>query len=107
MVGAETNNIIGIAGTAWGVRIMPVKVLDCAGVGLTSDVAQGILHAAQKGAQVIDLSLAGPQDLVPPISPGRELRPDIRYGHGASVRLSPVGKAARTPSRTALMFPQR
>ncbi len=59
VVGAETNNGTGVAGTAWGVRLMPVKVLDCKGVGLTSDVALGIAHAAANGADVINLSLGG------------------------------------------------
>ncbi len=61
IIGAETNNGAGVAGTAWGVRLMPVKVLDCNGVGLTSDVALGIAHAAANGADVINLSLGGPR----------------------------------------------
>lgn len=58
IVGAETNNGAGVAGTAWGVMLMPVKVLDCNGSGLQSDVAKGIDHAVSNGADIINMSLA-------------------------------------------------
>ena len=57
---AVTNNHEGIAGISWGARIMPVKVLDSAGLGWTDDVAKGIRFAANSGARVINLSLGGP-----------------------------------------------
>ena len=41
------------------VRIMPVRVLDNTGSGYTSDVSRGIRYAAQRGAKVLNLSLAG------------------------------------------------
>ncbi|MDX6583205.1 MAG: serine protease [Solirubrobacterales bacterium] len=44
-------------GIAYGVRLMPVRVLDDDGVGSTDDVAAGILWAARKGADIINLSL--------------------------------------------------
>jgi thermitase len=53
------NNGTGIAGIAWGVRIMALKVLDNAGSGYESDVASAITYAADHGAQVINLSLGG------------------------------------------------
>ena len=57
---AVSNNAVGIAGVSWGSRIMPVKVLDSEGSGFTSDVAAGIVWAADHGARVINLSLGGP-----------------------------------------------
>lgn len=67
---AEINNGIGIAGIAgWNgqlgsdssyVKLMPVKVLNQFGSGTTDQVAQGILWAADNGANVISLSLGGP-----------------------------------------------
>jgi thermitase len=53
------NNGVGIAGMAWGVRIMALKVLDYNGSGYESDVASAINYAADHGAQVINLSLGG------------------------------------------------
>ena len=67
-VAAASNNGIGVAGVAWGVRIMPVRVLG-AGGGTVYDVMQGIRFAAQmpndsgtiasRRADVINLSLGG------------------------------------------------
>ncbi|MEK7328178.1 MAG: S8 family peptidase, partial [Chloroflexota bacterium] len=54
---AMTNNTIGIAGTSWGARIMPVKVLNAFGNGTIANVSAGIAFAADNGAQVINLSL--------------------------------------------------
>jgi serine protease len=53
---ASTNNGLGIAGTAPGATIMPVKVLTEAG-GTFEEVAAGIRWAADNGADVINLSL--------------------------------------------------
>lgn len=56
---AETNNGIGLAGAAPGCTLMPVKVLDSTGYGTYSDIAQGIIYAADHGAKVISMSFAG------------------------------------------------
>jgi subtilisin family serine protease/N-acetylneuraminic acid mutarotase len=54
---AATDNSVGIAGTCWGCKIMPVKVMQASGSANYSDIAAGVLYAAQKGARVINLSL--------------------------------------------------
>lgn len=59
---ALSNNGIGVAGVSWGARIMPVKALDPIGFGFLSDVADGIVWAANHGAQIINLSLGGVSD---------------------------------------------
>ena len=59
---AATNNGMGVAGIAWNARIMPVKVLDQFGTGWYSDIASGIVYAADNGARVINLSLGGAED---------------------------------------------
>lgn len=41
-------------------QVLPVKVLDSTGSGWTSDVAVGIIWAADHGADVINMSLGGP-----------------------------------------------
>lgn len=60
---AATNNSIGMAGVAWGCPIVPIKVMDAEGVGLESDVAAGVVYATDLGARVINMSLAGPDDV--------------------------------------------
>lgn len=62
IVGAITNNGLGVAGTCPACRLMPVRVLNNDGSGTLADVAQGILWAADHGAQVINLSLSGTFD---------------------------------------------
>jgi subtilisin family serine protease len=59
IIGAATNNGLGIAGVAWGVRVMPVRVLDQYGNGWYSDIYAGIIYAADNGAKIINLSLGG------------------------------------------------
>jgi thermitase len=54
---ADTNNAAGIAGVAWNCRILPVKVTDETGSGWYSWIIDGIVWAADHGADVINLSL--------------------------------------------------
>jgi thermitase len=56
---AKTNNGTGVAGLSWGAKIMPVKVLNDYGSGGYEDVANGIIYAANNGADIINLSLGG------------------------------------------------
>src|SRR5688572_13980381 len=46
IVGASTNNGVGIAGIDWACRILPVRVVGADGIGKTSDVADAIRWAA-------------------------------------------------------------
>lgn len=61
-IAQSTNNALGVAGLAYGARLMPVKVLSAKGWGTTTGVAAGIRWAASNGAQVINLSLGGPRN---------------------------------------------
>jgi subtilisin family serine protease len=54
---AITDNGIGVAGTAPGARILPVRVLDEEGSATPETVNAGIRWAADHGARVINLSL--------------------------------------------------
>jgi len=56
-IAQSANNGIGVAGVAPQASILPVRVLDGSGLGLSSDLAEGIIWAVDGGAQVINLSL--------------------------------------------------
>jgi serine protease len=68
-IAANTNNGVGVAGIAWQVNIMPLRVLGLKG-GTEYDIEQAIRYAAQlpnnsnttpsRKADVINLSLGGP-----------------------------------------------
>jgi hypothetical protein len=57
LIAANGNNGQGIAGVAFGVRILPIKALDCQGSGLLSDVASSVIWATDHGARIINISL--------------------------------------------------
>jgi serine protease len=56
-IAEATNNRIGVTGLAYGVRLMPVRVLDSQGDGDASAIAKGIYYAVDHHAQIINLSL--------------------------------------------------
>jgi serine protease len=64
-VGQLTNNNVGVAGMAFNVKIMPVKVIDDVWdfafgspfEGTDDTVARGIRYAADNGAKVINMSI--------------------------------------------------
>ena len=57
IIAEETDNGYGLTGLAYGVRLMPVRVLDRAGDGDATMIAEGLRFAADHGAKVINLSL--------------------------------------------------
>jgi subtilisin family serine protease len=59
IVGARGNNAAGVTGVNWEVRLMPLRVLDAAGSGWTSDVAEAFAYAGEMGVDVVNASLAG------------------------------------------------
>ena len=80
VIAGSGNNRVGIAGICWNCKILPVKVLDSRGIGSYSDVAEGLRWAADKGADIINLSLGGAED-------SQVLRAAVAYaaGRGALV----------------------
>ncbi|MEX2194187.1 MAG: S8 family serine peptidase [Thermoleophilaceae bacterium] len=56
-IAQRTNNGIGVTGLAYGVKIMPLRVLDFQGAGDASAISRAIRFAARRGADVINMSL--------------------------------------------------
>lgn len=63
LIGAATNNGIGLAGVTWsGKTVLPVKVFNTGGI-TTDALTQGLNYAVKQGAKVINMSLGAPGDL--------------------------------------------
>lgn len=58
-IAAAGNNSLGSTGLCWQARLMAVRVLGANGSGTTADIIEGIQFAADNGAKVINMSLAG------------------------------------------------
>lgn len=101
-IAQATDNGLGLTGLAYGVSLMPVRVLDDEGVGSVRNIAAGVRFAALNGADVINVSLELHQRLRAP-----QLVPLIRAlalarSRGAVVVASTGNEAART-----VAFPAR
>jgi thermitase len=103
VVGANSNNGIGIAGVSWGTSIMSIKVcyevydIFFGWLGLCDSAASaaGMIRAADDGYQVINMSFGGPD--------GSQVEEDaVNYAWGKGVVL--VAAAANSYSQTP-MYP--
>ncbi len=56
---AIAGNGAGTAGVAGNTKVMPLKVMDSSGVISYTSVANAVIHAADNGADLINLSLGG------------------------------------------------
>ncbi|MBE0447479.1 MAG: S8 family serine peptidase [Actinobacteria bacterium] len=72
IIAGRINNGLGIAGISTAATIIPVKVLDDVGSGDDASIAEGLIWAADNGARVINMSLAGP-------TPSSTLASAIKY----------------------------
>jgi serine protease len=55
-IAEKTGNGLGMAGLAYGAKLMPVRVLNQEGEGLEGQIASGILYAVMHHADVINMS---------------------------------------------------
>ncbi len=62
VIGAASDNGVGVAGMCWACKLMIVKASQATGIANYSDIAAGITYAASNGAHVINLSLGGYAD---------------------------------------------
>jgi len=72
LIAGRGNNGVGIAGACWQCKILPVKVLNAAGSGSFSNIAAGVVYAADQGAKIINMSLGG-------YTPGTVLENAVKY----------------------------
>jgi serine protease len=65
-IAESTNNNEGVAGIAFEATVMPLKVLSAEGSGNSADIADAIRFAADKGANIINMSLGSmyPSDVI-------------------------------------------
>lgn len=89
VVAATGNNGLGLAGVAFGAKILPVKVMDAFGNAAYSAIADGIHYAVDHGARVINLSVAGSE-------PSATLQSAIDYAWSNNVII--VAAAGNTAS---------
>ena len=60
IIAARTNNALNMAGIAYRAKIVPIKVCEASNGCPVFEVAQGIVHAVDRGVRIINLSLSGP-----------------------------------------------
>jgi serine protease len=95
-IAQATNNRVGVAGVAYGAKIMPLKVLDDIGQGDSVAIAKAIRYAAKYGADVINLSLEFDRRVVAAEIP--EILAAIRYAHARGAVI--VAAAGNTGKRS-------
>ncbi len=101
-IAESTNNRFGLTGLAYGVRLMPVRVLNSQGEGDASTIAEGVRFAVSHGAQVINLSLEFSSEVTASDIP--ELIEALRYARRRGVV---VVAAAGNEGHTAIAYPAR
>ncbi len=80
IIGAQTNNMVGIAGTAPNIKLLDLRAFDPTGSGRENDVASAILYAVKMGAKVINMSFGDSRF-------SEVLRDVIRYAYEKNVVL--------------------
>ncbi|HEY9899592.1 MAG TPA: S8 family serine peptidase [Pantanalinema sp.] len=104
LIGAAGNNGIGVAGVAWDVRLLAIKVMDHAG-GTDFGAAAGIKYAVDAGAKVLNLSFSSDSTKRNPIF---DLAVKYANEHGATViaaagnQNGPVSSPANSPGVLAI-----
>lgn len=92
-IGAVGDNGFGVAGVAWNVSLLPIRILGEDGSGLGEDAAKAIRYAVNEGAKVINLSFAGNE-------PSNALRDAVQYAYERNVVVvAALGNDARDADR--------
>jgi len=111
-IGQLTNNNVGVAGMAFNVRIMPVKVIQeiwdaifgSPNAGTDDIVARAIRYAADNGARVINMSI-GRTAGGPALAVDDAIRDAVSRGVFVAVAAGNSADIGNQPSRTAESAP--
>ena len=101
-IAESTDNGIFMTGLAWGATIMPLRVLDSLGNGDSATIARAIRYAADRRAQVINLSIEFDTRTAARDIP--EVIAAVRY---ANSKGSLIVAAAGNDSADAVTYPSR
>jgi serine protease len=96
-IAQATNNKYGVAGIAYEANLMPLKVLSAYGGGTVADIAEAIKFAADKGADVINMSLGGGGE-------SQLMKQAIEYAHRKGVV---IVAAAGNENANGVSYPAR
>ncbi|MBW4555483.1 MAG: S8 family peptidase [Trichormus sp. ATA11-4-KO1] len=96
-IAEATNNNYGVAGIAYEANLMPLKVLSAYGGGTVADIAEAIKFAADKGADVINMSLGGGGE-------SQLMKQAIEYAHNKGVT---IVAAAGNENENGASYPAR
>lgn len=100
IIAAAANNGTGIAGLNWGVKIMPLKVMDSFGRGRGFNVARAIVYAVDHGARIINLSLDEEH-----LTKTEELAVDYAFKKGALIVVAAGNQGANTEGTAPVSLP--
>jgi len=90
MACANTNNTLGLAGLDWNARVMPLKALGSNGEGYLDCVINSVYHAANNGADVINMSFTSS-------TYSQELADAVEFAHSMGcVMVAAVGNEGDT-----------
>lgn len=101
-IAEATGNDRDLTGLAYGVRLMPVRVLNSEGEGDASVIAQGVRFAVNHGAKIINLSLEFSSFVTASDIP--ELLEALHYAHHRGVL---VVAAAGNEGHRTIAYPAR
>ncbi len=107
-IGQLTDNNVGVAGVAFNVRLMPVKVIQqewdfvfgSPNAGTDDVVARGIRYAAENGARVINMSI-GRTEGGPAPAVEAAIRDAVSRGAFVAVAAGNSGDTGNAPNRAA------
>ncbi len=96
IIAGEGINGAGISGVNLKCTVLPVKVINADGIGTAADIVEGLLYAADHGAQVINMSFGG-------YTYSETLNDAIQYAHQRNVVIVAAAgnEATATPAYPA------